>query len=146
MRTKAYDRMFYLCWLLERLNRATDLPHKNIVEMMGTEKLRHYYDYADAYHCENPDKVVGEWADEMGLPVPPLFDQLPEAKKHPPFSKMAKSSARVIHDLYSDDHYIQGVHDYYTSFLPPMLADSNNNLYWSSKEYLVACYQEGKLL
>jgi hypothetical protein len=114
--------------------------------MMGMERLSHYYDYAEAYHCENPDKVVGELTDEIGLPIPPLFDHLPDEKKTPPFSKMAKSSARVINDLYSDDYYIQGVYDYYTSFLPPILADSKNNLYWSSKEYLVACYKEGEIL
>ena len=146
MRSKKYDNMFYLCWLLERLHRSTSLPHKNLVEMMGMERLLHYYDYAEAYHCENPDKVVGELADEMGLPAPLLFSHLPDEKKNPPFSKMAKSSARVINDLYKDDYYIQGVYDYYTSFLPPILADSANNLYWSSKEYLVACYKEGEIL
>ncbi|MCL2188572.1 MAG: hypothetical protein FWC16_06430 [Defluviitaleaceae bacterium] len=146
MRSKEYDKMFYLCWLLERLHRSTNLPHKNLVEKMGMEKLHHYYDYADAYHCENPDKVINELTDEMGLPAPPLFGQLPVAQNIPPFSKMAKSSARVINDVYNDETYVQGVHDYYTSFLPPILADSKNNLFWSSKEYLVACYREGELL
>ena len=145
MRSKEYDKMFYLCWLLERLHRSTNLQHKDLAEAIGTDKLLHYYVYADAYHSENPDKVIGELAEELGLPEPPLFHELPEGRKTPPFSKMAKSSARVIHDLYSDDHYIQGVHDYYASFLPPILADSRNNLYWSSKEYLVACYKEGTL-
>jgi len=137
--------MFYLCWLLERLHRSTNIPHKILVETMGMERLLHYYDYADAYHCENPDKVVGELTEEMGLPVPPLFRDLPEERIHPPFSKIAKSSARVINDLYGGDH-VRGVYDYYTSFLPPILADSKNNLYWSSKEYLVACYKEGMIL
>ena len=42
VRSKEYDKMFYLCWLLERLHRSTDVPHKDLVEMMGTEKLLHY--------------------------------------------------------------------------------------------------------
>ena len=145
MRSDEYDKMFYLCWLLERLHKSTDLPHKYLVEMMGMEKLIHYYNYANAYHCENPDKIVGELAEELGLPTPPLFNELPEERKHPSFSKMAKSSARVINDLYNDD-YIRGVQKYYTSFLPPILTDAKNNLYWSSKEYLVACYKEGTIL
>jgi len=137
--------MFYLCWLLERLHRLADVPHKNLVEMMGTEKLLHYYHYADAYHCENPDKVVGELADEIGLPTLPLLSDLPDERKNPPFSKMAKSAARVINEVYEGNH-VQGVYNFYTSFLPPILADTKNNLYWSSKEYLVACYREGALL
>jgi hypothetical protein len=145
VRSKEYDNMFYLCWLLERLHRSTGLPHMDLTEKMGTEKLRYYYNYADAYHCENPDKVIGELADELGLPEPPLFHELPEERKNPPFSKMAKSAARVINDVYGDD-YINGVYNFYTSFLPPILADTKNNLYWSSKEYLVACYREGVLL
>jgi hypothetical protein len=145
VREKDYDRMFYLCWLLERLYRLTDIPHKNLVEIIGMERLKHYYDFADAYHCENPDKVTGELLEELGQPEPPLFGDLPQEKKEPPFSKMAKSSARVIHDIYDGD-YVRGVCNYYTSFLPPLLADTGNNLYWSSKEYLVACYKEGVIL
>jgi hypothetical protein len=113
--------------------------------MIGYKKLLHYYEYADVYHSENPDKVIGELVEELGLSEPPLFNELPEESKSPPFSKMAKSSARVINDVYGDNH-VQGVYDYYTSFLPPILTEIKNNLYWSSKEYLVACYKEGTLL
>ena len=145
MRSKEYDKMFYLCWLLERLHRSTNMSHKELVEMVGMEKLLHYYDYAEAYHCENPDKVIGELLEELGLPEPLLFHELPEERKNPPFSKMAKCAARVINDVHCDD-YVQGVYNFYTSFLPPLLADTKNNLYWSSKEYLVECYKEGALL
>jgi hypothetical protein len=113
--------------------------------MIGYKKLLHYYEYADVYHSENPDKVIGELVEELGLSEPPLFNELPEESKSPPFSKIAKSSARVINDVYGDNH-VQGVYDYYTSFLPPILTEIKNNLYWSSKEYLVACYKEGALL
>lgn len=146
MRSKDYDKMFYLCWLLERLHRSAYLPHKKLVEKIGMERLLHYYEYADAYHCENPDKIIGELAEDIGLPELPLFSQLPDERKLPPFSKVAKSSARIINDIYNYDCYVQGVYDYYTSFLPPILAETENNLYWSSKEYLVACYKEGEVL
>lgn len=145
VRSKEYDKMFYLCWLLERLHRSTNLPHYELVKKIGNAKLHHIYDYADAYHSENPDKVVGELAEELGLPTPSLFHELPEERKNPPFSKMAKSATRVINEVYGDDH-VNGVYNYYTSFLPPLLTDVKNNLYWSSKEYLVACYKEGTLL
>jgi hypothetical protein len=123
---------------VERLYRSTDVPHKELTKKIGPDRLIHYYNYADAYHCENPDKIIGELAEELNLPEPPLFHELPEERKNPPFSKMAKSAARVINEVYGNDH-VKGVYDYYTSFLPPLLADTKNNLYWSSKEYLVAC-------
>ena len=145
MRSKEYDNMFYLCWLVERFHRSTGIPHNDLVKKIGKHKLQHIYDYADVYHSENPDQVVGELAEELGLPVPPLFHELPEERKTPPFSKIAKSAARVINDVVSDD-YVQGVYNYYSSFLPPILADTENNLYWSSKEYLVACYRENAIL
>jgi hypothetical protein len=145
VRSKEYDKMFYLCWLLERLHRSTGLPHNDLVKKIGENRLHHIYDYADAYHSENPDKIVGELADELGLPMPPLFHELPEERKTPPFRTIAKSTVRIINDVYSAN-YVNGVYNYYTSFLPPILADSKNNLYWSSKEYLVACYKEGAIL
>jgi len=31
---------------------------------------------ADVFHCENPDKIVGELAVELGLPEPQLYGDL----------------------------------------------------------------------
>ena len=145
MRNKAYDNMFYLCFIVERMFRATKIPHRSLINKIGIERLRHYYNFAEVFHCENPDKVVGDLAVDIGLDRPPLYHELENESSKPPYSKMAKSAARVINAVSKED-YVQGVYDYYNSFLPPLLNIYKNNLYWSSKEYLVACYLEGEIL
>ena len=42
--------------------------------------------------------------------------------------------------------YITGITNVLTSFLPPLIADYGNNLYWANKEYLTECYKEGAIL
>jgi len=145
VRNKEYDNMFYLCWLVERMHRTTALPHAELVTRMGKQKLQHYFNYAEVFHCENPDQTIGELAEDLGLPTPPLYSELSDEKDKPRFSKIAKSAARIIREVHHDN-YVEGTFKFFTSFLPPLIADYPNNLYWSSKEYLVACYQEGKLL
>jgi len=100
---------------------------------------------ADVFHCENPDKVVGELAMELGLPEPELYSDFPTEKKKPALRSIAGVYARIIKATYPDN-YVTGVINVLSSFLPPLVSDYGNNLYWANKEYLTECYKEGVLL
>jgi len=76
-----------------------------LIEKMEKERFRHYFEYVEVFHSENPDKTVAELA---------------------------------------EGNYVEEIYNFYKSFLPSLLADYSNNLYWSSKEYLVACYKSSK--
>ena len=52
---------------------------------------------------------------------------------------------RIVRHAHPDD-YVHGIYEVMTSFLPPLITDYEKELYWVSREYLVASYQEGELL
>jgi len=140
-----YNDLYYVCWLIERLHRVTEKPHKDVVELMGEARIRHYMELADVFHCENPDKIVGELAEELGLPEPQLYGDLPTEMKKPALRSIAGVYARIIKATHPDN-YVSGVINVLSSFLPPLVSDYGNNLYWANKEYLTECYKEGVLL
>jgi len=140
-----YNDLYYVCWLIERLSRVTGKPHKSLVELMGDARIKHYMELADVFHCENPDKIIGELAEELGLSEPQLYSELPSEAKKPALRSIAGVYARIIKTIYPDD-YVLGTINVLSSFLPPIISDYGNNLYWANKEYLAECYKEGALL
>jgi len=140
-----YNDLYYVCWLIERLHRVTGQSHKALVELIGEVRISHYMELADIFHCENPDKIVGELAEELGLPEPRLYSELPAEMKNPALRSIAGVYARIVKATHPDN-YVSGVINVLSSFLPPLISDYGNNLYWANKEYLTECYKEGALL
>jgi hypothetical protein len=140
-----YNDMYYVCWLIERMHRTTQKPHHELVSLLGEARIRHYMELADVFHCENPDKIVGELAEEIGIPEPPLYHSLPNEKDKPSVRPIAGVYSRIIKNAHPDD-YTNGIINVFSSFLPPLISDYGNNLYWANKEYLVESYKEGALL
>ena len=140
-----YNDMYYVCWLIERLHRVTGQPHKVLIDLIGENRIRHYMDLADVFHCENPDKIVGELVKEIGLPEPCLYSELLAELKTPALRSIAGVYARIVKATYPEN-YVLGVINMFTSFLPPIISDYGNNLYWANKEYLTECYKEGVIL
>ena len=139
-----YEDLHYLCWIIERFGRVFDMPRKEVVESFGEKTLKMYLRSADAFHCENPDKIIGEQAEELKLEIPKEAQERINKPK-PTVDDMAQTYARIVDELYPDD-YIQGIQELFSSFLLPLLVRYQNNLYWANKEYLIACYLEGELL
>lgn len=144
MMTDAHSDAFFVCWIIERFRRVSGLSHKEIAEKMGLERILHHIKYAKVLHSENPDKIVGELASDLSLPIPPLY----EAVKNKFVSKLSDMGMvyyRIVRHAHPNDFAV-GIYSVMTSFLPPLIADERRNLYWANKEYLLACYQEGELL
>jgi len=140
-----YNDLYYVCWLIERLHRVTGKSHRELVELLGEDNINHYMELADVFHCENPDKIVGELTDELGLPEPQLYNDLAMEAKNPSLRSIAGVYARIIKATHPND-YVSGVVNVLSSFLPPLLSDYRTNLYWANKEYLTECYKEGVIL
>ena len=139
-----YADLYYICWLIEGAGRAFAMPRRDVINLMGKERVRNYMRFADVFHCENPDKIIGELAEELCI----TFANEPFNKKkpgQPSQRQMAGVYARIIQRTYADD-YEKGVYEFFNSFLPPILLDYKNELYWSSMHHLSESYKEGKIL
>ena len=99
-----YNDMYYVCWLIERMHRQTQKSHHELVSLLGKERISHYMELADVFHCENPDKIVGELAEEIGLPTPPLYRSLPNEKNIPSVRPIAGVYSRIVKNTHPDDY------------------------------------------
>ena len=140
-----YDDMYYACWLIERFGRAFDMPRKDVVNLIGKKRLKNYMEFADCFHCENPDKIIGELAEELGVIGNDELFKYIEMQSKPSLRQIAGVYARVIKMCHEND-YEAGIEKFFNSFLPPLINDYENNLYWSSMHYLSECYKDGNLL
>lgn len=61
--------LFYLCSLIEYMGRKTKNPRGIVVEALGVKELKHIYDFADVYHCENIEKVATELVEKHNIPT-----------------------------------------------------------------------------
>lgn len=57
---KKLNDLFFVCSLIEYVDRQTKNERKVVVNALGLKGLEHYYELAEVYHCENIDKVTGE--------------------------------------------------------------------------------------
>ena len=135
-----YQDLYYVCWLIERFGRTLSMPRKEAANLIGHGRIQNYMRFADVFHCENPDKIIGELAEELGLEA-----GAQPKMEGPTLRQMAGVYARIINRVHEND-YAQGVLAFFNSFLPPLLVDYKNELYWASMHYLSECYKEGQLL
>ena len=102
--------LFFLCSLIEYIGRKTKNERKVVVNALGREGLKHYYDLAEVYHSENMDKVVCEIVEKYGISEG-NYDNVSVATEYMPthwdigkvmqrlIYKVAKQSKKGIHGL-----------------------------------------------
>ena len=57
---KQLNDLFFVCSLIEYVGRQTNNERKTIVNALGPKGIKHYYELAEVYHCENINKVTHE--------------------------------------------------------------------------------------
>ena len=66
-------------------------------------------------------------------------------KNKPSVRPIAGVYSRIVKNTHPDD-YTNGIINVFSSFLPPLISDYGNHLYWANKEYLIESYKAGALL
>lgn len=64
---KQLNDLFFVCSLIEYVGRQTNNERKTIVNALGPKGIKHYYELAEVYHCENINKVTHEIVTNMVL-------------------------------------------------------------------------------
>ena len=52
----------------------------------------------------------------------------------------------LLEDNYEEKDVLLGIKEVYSSWIAEKILDFNSDLYYQSRDYLSACYKEGKLL
>ncbi|MCI9136199.1 MAG: hypothetical protein HFH48_01325 [Lachnospiraceae bacterium] len=139
------NNLFYTCSLIEYIARKTKNNRYDVVEQLGSD-LRRIYDYADVFHCEPIEKVADDFIQRDNIEEG-NYDNLSVCQYSlPDYWDIGEVFARLIEDCYGNTDVIEGMKEVYESWLADRILNFNSDLYYQSRDYIAACYKEGKIL
>ena len=145
---KEYNDLFFVCSLIEYTGRKTKNHRNVVVNAIGREKLNHFYDLADVFHCENIDKLSDDLIEKYHLEVG-RFDNIADCKYSiPTHWDIGKVYKRLIVDVAEklNKDFIDTLIEVYNSWLSRKIEDFNSSLYYENPEYLYESYKKGEVL
>ena len=143
-----WNDLFFVCSLIEYVGRKTKNERKVVVNALGRKGLKHYYELAEVYHCENIDKVASELAAKYHIPQG-TYDNVAAATDNvPTHCDIGKVMQRLVREVAerSDGDIIDALIRVYNSWIIPKIDNYNSSMYYENTSYQYASYQAGKAL
>ena len=139
------NNLFYVCSLIEYIARKTHNNRWDIVNSLGRD-LQRIYDYADIFHCEPIEKVADYFIQKDEI-ANGNYDNLSNCQYSvPDYWDIGEVFARLVEDCYEEANVITGIREVYESWLTERILNFNSDLYYQPRDYIAACYKEGKIL
>lgn len=138
---------FFLCSLIEYIGRQQKRARKDVVNLLGKDELQHIYEDADILHCEVIERVADEFIRKHNI-EPDDFDNVTECGYMvPDYWTMGDVYGRLIEDVMGDEDEISHVVlKVYNSWIDDAISNYNTDFYYQPRDYIAACYIEGKVL
>jgi len=138
--------LFYVCSLIEYIARITKNRISDIVKKLGKDELKRQLDLAEINHCLSFEQVSDELIEEFDITTG-TYDFIGECMyKVPSHLAIGKDYERLIEDVKKEEDLVDTLYNVMTSFITDELSNYNSSLYYSSREYLKACYKAGEIL
>ncbi|MDO5425855.1 MAG: hypothetical protein Q4F41_19305 [Eubacteriales bacterium] len=146
MGSRNNNALFFTCSLIEYIGREQKQKRKDIVTYLGKDAVGRIYEYADVFHCEPIAKVAEEFIEEYHIPTG-TFDNEKECQYEiPDYWTIGEVYERLIEDVGTDETIVETLMQVYQSWIDDFLSDYNIAVYYQSREYIAACYEEGTIL
>jgi len=142
---KNANNLFFLCSFIEYIGRKTKNHRNVIVNAIGKDRLQHFYELADVYHCENMEKLASECVEKHHI-EDGLFDNVADAKYAVPTHwDIGKVYKRLIIRVSTCENraLMDTLYEVYNSWLSRKIEDFNSSVYYESPEYLFQSYLVG---
>lgn len=142
---KEYNDLFFVCSLVEYIARKTKNRRRDVVNALGENNLRHIYDLADVYHCENIDKLTDEWTSKCRI-AQGSFDNVAQAQyRVPTHWDMGKVYHRLIIRMCAEQNLapVAALIVAYNSPIADKIDDYNSSMYYENTDYLYASFLMG---
>lgn len=139
------NRLFFTCSLIEYLGRQTKNRRRDLMAYLQTDVGR-IYRHADVFHCEPIEKVADDFITRCGIPVG-TYD-IAEGVRYeiPDYWDIGEVFERLIEDVSGEEISSGDIIDVFSSWLAEKILNFNSDLYYQPREYLAACYREGKII
>lgn len=146
MGTKNNNNLFFTCSLIEYIGRTIKRKRGAVVESLGKGRIERIYSYADVFHCEPIEKVAWEFIEDSNMENG-NFDNVALCRYTiPDYWDIGEVYERLIEDSYSDQDIVKGIWEVYHSWISDAISDYNTDFYYQPRDYIAACYDEGKVL
>ncbi|MBF8982627.1 hypothetical protein IZY60_03650 [Lutibacter sp. B2] len=138
--------LVYVCSVIEYIARVTKNKVADIVKILGKKELERQLDLAEVNHCLSFEQVSDEIIEEYGIKQGE-FDSVGNCiYKVPSHIAIGKDYQRLIEDVSNGKSIVDTLYEVMTSFISEEISNYNSSLYYSSREYLKACYEAGMIL
>ena len=145
---KKDNDLFYTCSLIDYIARKTKNVRADVVNQLGKERLERIYDLADVYHCDNIERVCGDFVEEAQIKNG-TFDNVGNCKYAiPTYWDIGKVYKRLIKQVSIEENItvIDALIKVYNSFISPKIDDYNSSVYYENPSYIFESFREGELL
>ena len=145
---KQLNDLFFVCSLIEYVGRQTNNERKTIVNALGPKGIKHYYELAEVYHCENINKVTHEIVTKYGI-TNGNYNNVADAEDNiPTYWDIGKVMQRLISEVARRSHkdIITSLIEVYNSWIVPKIDNYNSSMYYENTSYQYASYQAGHAL
>ena len=142
---KQNDALFYTCCLVEQIGRAAKQPRGRVVAALGKD-LNRIYTHADVFHCEPLEKVAWDFIERDHIPMGDYDVEASARYAVPDAWEIGEVFARLAEDCCPEADLPQGIREVFSSWLCPEILNFNSDLYYQPRDYLAACYREGRII
>ena len=145
--SKEENDLFYTCGLIEFISRLTKNTKKVVVQRLGKDNIKKIYELAEAYHCENIEKVANDFINDSKI-INGKYDHISTCKyRVPTYWDIAKVYKRLILMVNKDkEKFIDTAIEILSSWIIENIDNYNRSLYYENPDYIYECYVEGKIL
>ncbi len=138
--------LFYTCSLIEFIARETKNRRNYVVDSLGRRDIQQIYRYADVFHCEPIAKVADDFIQKDEIRKGD-YDNITNCRYNvPDYWDIGDVFSRLIEDIFEKSDVIDGIFEIYHSWIADKILNFNSDMYYQSREYISACYREGKIL
>lgn len=140
------NNLVYVCSLIEYIARVTKNRVSDIIKLLGKKEIERQLDLAEVNHSLSFEQVADEIIEEFDIKQG-NFDSVGNCKyKVPSHIAIGKDYQRLIEDVIDSKSIVDTLYEVMTSFISEDISNYNSSLYYSSREYLKACYEAGMIL
>ncbi len=146
MANKNNNNLFFTCSLIEYIGRKMKRRRKEVVEILGLERIERIYEYVDVFHCEPIEKVADEFIQESQMTLGTFDNEKECMYLIPDYWSIGEVYERLVEDSYKENEIVKGIWAVYHSWIDKDLSNYNTDFYYQPRDYIAACYVKGMIL
>lgn len=142
------NNLFFTCGLIDYISRKTKNKRVDVVNQLGTDRIRKIYELADVYHCDNIDSVSETFVADANIGSGE-FDNVSECgyavPSHWDIGKVYRRLIKMVAE-YKKIDVVMALEEVYNSFISLKIDDYNSSFYYENPNYIFDCYKQNEVI